>query len=112
MSVMQNDTFAVGATQINIGINSASVFPTLIKPDTSSWGGQLKIVGTGGTLQILPRAISGASVGGATNALSGYPLGATEVYSWQGPAAFYLQSSGATTTVAMILTYTSGATLA
>jgi hypothetical protein len=111
----QNDTFAMGGTLMTIGVLGASVFPTMVKSPFS--GGQFYIdtLGSGATIQILPTAVSGASIGGATAAgasVSGYGIGPSQVISWVGPAAFYLACTGATSKIAMLLEYSAGATLA
>lgn len=112
MSVMQNDTFAVGSTQVIVPASGASFFPVVIKPPAGTWGGQLKIYSGGGTLMIAPNAgAAGVSIGGATGTLLGYPIGASEIYQWAGPAAFYLQATGATMVAAVVFNFTSGYTL-
>ena len=108
MSVSQVDTRIIGATQFYVGVQGSSVFPTVIKQPAGSFGGQFKILGAAGsTVQIGPLSLSGgASVGGSTNAVSGYPVGTSEIFQWNGPASFYLYASGATATIAMTFNYT------
>lgn len=108
MSVSQVDTRIIGSTQLTLGVLGASVFPTIFKTPTGVWGGQMKlgVIGASSLVQIYPQAIAGASVGGATGVIAGYPLGATEVFAWNGPAYFYLAATGSTTTVAVTLNFT------
>lgn len=117
MSSTQNDAYVIGGTCITLAALGASVFPTIVRSPSNS-GGQLKILtlGSGATVQILPVAVSGASIGGATAvgaSIVGYPVGTTEIYSWIGPAAFYLASTTAASVVSVAFKYSApGATLA
>jgi len=108
--------FGMGATQIALNVLGASVFPTLIKPPAYCAGGMLKLitVAAGATVQILPNAISGASIGGATaiTTVGGYPLVTGEMYPWHGPAAFYIAASGSSATIALNFYLTAGCTIA
>lgn len=112
----QNDTFVVGATQINLGPLGASIFPQVIKPGQGCVGGELRVItiGVSSLVQIYPQALvaAGSSVGGATGVLNGYPLGASQVFQWVGPAAFYISSTGSTSVIAIAFNYSAGATLA
>lgn len=109
----QNDVFVIGSTQFNLGILGASIFPTVFKSGVGSVGGQIRVtaVGTSSLLQIYPQALSSGTVSGATAVLAGYPLGASQVFEWLGPASFYIASTGSTTTVAALFYYSAGATL-
>lgn len=116
MSSVQNDAYALGATQITLAALGASVFPTMVK-SPSMGGGQIIVgtLGSGATVQILPLAISGASIGGATAvgaSIAGFPISATVGYSWEGPAAFYIASTTAASIVSCVFKYSAGATLA
>lgn len=114
---MNNDqVYFKGATQIILGVLGASVFPYKFSAPSGCIGGQLKILGAAGsTIQVIPNAVSGASVGGATaiTTMGGYPLDSGEIFPWYGPANFYLACTGVTGTVAACFEYTAGgATLA
>lgn len=110
----QNGTYGVGATVVTLGVLGASVFPTKITAPSGCLGMRFKLLGAAGsTVQILPNAISGVSIGGATAAIAGYPLVTGEMYPVYGPAVFYLAATGATATVAFAFEYSaSGVTLA
>lgn len=116
MASAQNDTFLMGGTQITLGVLGASVFPTVFRSPSIS-GGQMSVLtlGSGATIQILPTAISGVTIGGATavgTAIVGYPFTTTDIISWVGPASFYLACTGATSVVKCLFEYSAGATLA
>jgi hypothetical protein len=116
MSSVQNDTFIIGGTLITLGTLGASVFPTVVRSPSLS-GGQILVgtLGSGATIQVLPTAVSGASIGGATAvgaSISGWPISTTVGFTWEGPAAFYLACTGATSIVQCLFKYSSGATLA
>lgn len=100
----QSEIVVVGSTQIAVGL-SAIVGIGIAARDYNK---TFKILGGGGTLEItsLPGALSGA---GATGWGIGYPVGASEIVSINGPAHFYLAASGATMTVAMYIGRTAGA---
>lgn len=108
----------MGATVITIGTLGASVFPFKLTSPAGCIGGQIKLLGAAGsTVQILPNAISGVSIGGATaggsSLTAGYPLVTQEMFPWYGPATFYIAATGATATVSALFEYTSsGASLA
>lgn len=111
VSAEQNAIFGLGATQLVLGTLGASVFPTVIRPPVGCVGIQLKLLGAAGsTVQILPNAISGASIGGATaiTTIGGYPLVTGEMYPLEGPACFYLAATGATATVAINFRFSAG----
>lgn len=116
MASAQTDTNVIGGTQITLGTLGASVFPTVVRSPSIS-GGQLLVgtLGSGATVQVLPSGMSGLNVGGATamNAsLIGFPISATVGFAWEGPAAFYLACTGATSIVTCLFKYAAGATLA
>lgn len=107
----------LGATQMVLGTLGASVFPTLVRPPSGCVGGQMRLLGAAGsTVQILPNAVAGLNIGGATALVGGYPIypngtNNTDFY-WDGPNAFYLAATGATATVAIVFQFSAGATLA
>jgi hypothetical protein len=116
MASTQMDTFVIGATQITLGILGASVFPTVLKSPSFS-GGQIIVgtLGAGATVQVLPTAVSGASIGGATAvgaSIAGWPLSTTVGFTWEGPAAFYVAATGGTSVINCLFKYSAGATLA
>lgn len=106
MSMTQNEVNAVGATTIPVGLSA------IIKIQAGAYqnGFALKILSGGGTLEISkpPIALSGTS---ATGWATGYPLGALETFSINGPATFYLAATGATMVASMTIAYTSGASV-
>lgn len=116
--MQQNEVFFMGGTVITIGILGAATFPYKITSPPGCIGGQIKLLGAvGSTVQILPNAVSGSTIGGATSliggSLTGYPLVTSEMFPWYGPANFYLACTGATATIAACFEFTSGgATLA
>lgn len=101
----QSDVYAMGATRIQIGLSA------IIKCSGFAYeqGFNLKIFSGGGTLEIVPTplALTGSSAIGWG---LGYPIGASEVVSIQGPATFYLAATGATMVVAQAIAYTAGTT--
>lgn len=101
---MSQRAYFFGATQMILGTLGASVFPSLIRSPSGCVGGQMVLLGaSGSTVQVLPNAVSGASVGGGTaiTTLGGYPITTSQTFTWDGPAAFYLAATGATATVAI-----------
>ena len=110
----QNDVNLMGATTITLGVLGASVFPYWFKCPPGCVGGQIKLLGAAGsTVQIMPNAVSGASIGGATanatgSSVQGYPLVTAEMFPWVGPASFYLAATGATATVAACFEFGAG----
>lgn len=106
MSFTQDDIVLVGATLIPVGLSSI----IRIKAGGFENGFLVKILAAGGTLEISkpPIALTGSS---ATGWGTGYPLGASEVYSVAGPATFYLAATGATMTACVSIGYTAGATI-
>lgn len=110
MSAQQNDFFYVGASVINLSILGASVFPTVISPPAGCMGMQLRLL-QGGTVQILPNAISGSSVGGATAVVQGFPLVTNELYpsnGIMGPSSFYVATTGSSAKLAANFFFTAG----
>lgn len=107
----QNETWVMGATRIVLGPLGASLFPLKIQPPVGAANGYMKLV-SGGTLEIMPQGATGLNIAGATAGGLGYAIGASEIYGFQGPAAFYLGVTGATVTAVINWHYTSGATLA
>ena len=102
---MQSDIGSISSTQIIIGLS------TLIRiaPGPFTYSRSLKILSGGGTLEIvpIPLALSGSSCVGWG---LGYPLGAGEIVSADGPTVFYLAATGATMIAAMAVGFTIGAT--
>jgi hypothetical protein len=109
MGAYQKDVYFMGATVLNLSILGASVFPTAVKPPAGCVGMQIKAL-SGGTIQILPNAgTSGVSIGGATAAISGYPLAlGTDMFITPGPAAFYMAATGSSGTVAINFMFSAG----
>ena len=100
----QNELLAIGATRIAVGMSS------IIKcsPTAYSFGINLKILSGGGTLEIVS---SPPSLTGASSAVhgTGYPVGASESVTFDGPATFYLLATGATMVCTVLLGRTAGA---
>lgn len=115
MPVGQNDICTIGATQMILGTLGSSVFPTVFSVPAGCVGVQLKLIGaSGSSVCILPNAVSGKTISGATalTAIQGYPLVSGEMYPIMGPAQFYLGCAGASATIAVNLFFSSnGATL-
>lgn len=110
MALTQNQTHVIGGTLLTLRPLGASVFPTAFVSGPNVMGGMIKLQ-TGGTAVILPNAIVGATIAGATAFIEGYPLSASMPISWVGPANFYVGAAGATCTVGALLYYGTGATL-
>lgn len=100
MGVGQENVYAMGATQITCGILGASVFPTKITAPNGCIGMDIAYV-SGGSVQILPNALSGKTISGATAALTGWPLTATP-YSISGPASFYVAWAGSSQAIVSV----------
>lgn len=102
---MQSDLGALGATHLVIGLSAI----LRCAPDAFVYSRSLKILSGGGTLEIvpIPLALSGTSCVGWG---LGYPIGAGEVVSTDGPTVFYLAATGATMTAALAIGYTVGVT--
>ncbi len=103
----QNEIHVVGATRIAVGLSQI----IRVRPSANQYAEAIKIFSGGGTLEIVPPALSGASTAAASGWGTGYPLGASEVMSFGGPCVFYLAATGATMVAAMTLGYTAGATV-
>lgn len=101
MSSMSTDSGFLGATLVVVGTGLSQT--QLINPARAQNGGFFKIHSGAGTLAILP--FLGASFS------MGYPVGATEVISFEGPAGFYLGAATATMTVALVQSFSKGASL-
>lgn len=101
MSTGVMNTGHMGGTMLTLAALGASVFPTKITPPPGCAGGF--IYAQSGTVSILPDAVSGASVGGATaygsTITTGYflPTGPNAAIAWNGPAAFYIAAAGVAT---------------
>lgn len=108
MSWSTDDVRVLGATQIAVGLSL--LVP--VRPSQNHTASTLKILSGAGTLWITP--MIGNSLSGAVAAsliASGYPLGASEVFSISGPATFFLSASAATMVAAVAVGYTTGYTL-
>jgi hypothetical protein len=105
----QDQVAFIGATQITINALGASVFPYKFQSGAGSIGGQLKLL-SGTTVCIVPNAVSGASIGGATaiTTIGGYYLQTSEMYPWYGPASFYIATTSATAVISSLINYTAG----
>lgn len=104
---MQNDLHVLGATRIAVGLSTV----IRVLPTDYQYAETIKIFSGGGTLEIVPPVLSGASTPASAGHGTGYPVGANEVVSIGGPAVFYLAATGATMVVAMTLGRTAGATV-
>ena len=91
------NTFSLGSTLMNVGLSAAAVF----NPPQFCNGGGFKVVSGAGNLFIG----NGISL---TPGATMYPVSASEVVSFQGPAKFYLYASAATMTVGVFLSYNQG----
>lgn len=102
----QSDVYSAGSTRISVGL-SAIIKVTPLQYQQLS---QLKIFSGGGTLEVVPTpiALSGSSAAGWG---LGYPVGASEVVTMNGPAVFYLAATGATMVAALLVGLTAGATI-
>lgn len=102
----QNDASVLGATQFAVGLSAI----IKMQPTAYQYFQKIKILSGGGTLEIVtpPAALTGVSASGWG---AGYPVGASEVISTDGPAVFYLAASGATMSVAMMIGRTTGSTV-
>jgi hypothetical protein len=103
-----NDVRSLGATQIAVGLSALIA----VRPGAFQVASTMKIVAGSGTLWIAPmigNSLSGSSAGALI--ATGYPLGASEIFSLGGPATFFLSAASATMTVAVAFGYTTGATL-
>lgn len=90
-------THRMGATLIPVGLSQT--FQFMISHSLN--GGFLKITSGAGTLCI---------VDGPSFIFSqGYPVGASEIVQWNGPATFFLAAATATMTVAVVTSYSSSA---
>lgn len=100
MSRNQNDTFACGATKISLAALGASVFPTTITPPSGCVGVDLQWL-SGGSAMILPNALSGKTISGATTpaGIEGFMLPAAIPYSVPGNPMMYLACGSSTTSV-------------
>lgn len=96
MSSMYTNTYLLGSTVMTVGLSGAVAFI----PPSGCNGGFFKINAGGGTLYL---ASSFSQAPGA----SLYPVGATEVISFEGPARFFLAAAGATMSVSVGLKYSS-----
>lgn len=108
MSQSSDSVFAVGSTQIVVGLSGIiTVIPTPYEMSK-----QIKIMAGGGTLEIAPIPASAAAKLDATTARGlGYPIGLAEAVSIAGGAALYLVATGATMTATLLIGQSQGATL-
>lgn len=111
MAHTQNDVYFMGATQMNIGIIGASLFPTKITPPQYCVGGFIQRI-SGGTLEILPSELSGKTISGATAGGLGFIMGGSLMaYAFEGPASFYIAATGSTAVAGIMWKFSTGATL-
>lgn len=100
MSSMYTDTYALGSTVMVVGLSAPAVFV----PPAGCNGGFFKINSGSGTLAI------GSGLSQAFGSTM-YPVGATEIVSFTGPAQFFLYAASATMTVSVGLSFSRGASL-
>lgn len=98
MSSMRTDSYIMGCTLAVVGLSSI----TAVNPGAGVNGGFFKILSGAGSLAIAPGLSSPGSWGATL-----YPVGATEIVSFSGPARFYLAASAATMIVSIGLSYSS-----
>jgi len=91
--------YQLGATLINVGLSQTAE----IAAQACQNGGFFKIQAGAGTLAIVQGASSIYS--------AGYPVGASEVVSFTGPARFFLAAATATMTIALVTSYSAGYSL-
>lgn len=103
----QNDLSVLGSTKFSVGLSQI----IRITPSDYQYAQSLKILSGGGTLELVPPALSGTSTAAASGWGTGYPIGASEVFNFGGPAVFYLAATGATMVAVMVIGRTSGATV-
>jgi hypothetical protein len=99
LSSQYTNTYALGSTIAVVGLSSI----TGVFPGKGVNGGFLKILSGAGSLAIAP-GLSSPGFWGATL----YPIGASEIISFSGPARFYLAASTATMIASITFSYTSG----
>jgi len=106
----QNEVTVYGATLFYVGLSQVIKVPA----GDHVIDGTLKIQSGGGTLEIVNPVYSGSSTQAGLTAPAwgnGYPVSASEILSFYGPAIFYLAATGATMQVAMTVGRTAGATV-
>lgn len=107
----QDEVYYLGATQIAMGPLGASLFPTLVKPPEGCVGGLVQRI-SGNTLEILPSYLANKTISGATAGGLGFILGGSlAAYAFEGPAAFYLAATGATTIAGIMWKFSAGSTM-
>src|SRR5260221_6416781 len=95
---MQSDIYCMGGTRIVLGVLGASTFPTKITAPAGTQNIYLQYV-SGGSIEILPNAVSGQTMAGATAAGLGFLVGTSIPYLIPGPAAFFIACGSAVTAV-------------
>lgn len=91
--------YAIGATNFAVGLSAPFVFT----PPSHCNGVRIHKTATGGTLWI----------NGLSSLIgTGDTIGDTENYTIEGPARFYLWSTGATSAVGIRMSFSAGSTLA
>ncbi len=101
----QYEASVIGATHVVVGLSmTVAIYPTIY-----CFAQNLKILSGGGTLEIITPGTTLGPGTGATGWGTGYPIGANEVISWDGPARFYLAATGATMIASLVYTETAGA---
>ncbi len=103
---MQNEISVIGATRFAVGLSQV----LRVMPSGYQYAETLQYV-SGGSLELVPPQLSGASTAAGNAWGKGKILGTTEVYSIGGPAVFYLAATGATSIACMTLGYTAGASV-
>lgn len=104
----QRDVYVVGATRVSIGQSQI----IRVTPPPGAAQTNLKYI-SGGSLEIVQPALSGASTSTAGGWGTGYLVGTSEVVQMPGPATFYLSCgvAGATTVACLAWGFSAGATL-
>lgn len=95
------DTYFIGSTLVVV---PTGITATAVNPGPYVQGGFFKITAGAGTLAIVQTQGTSYSLG--------YPVGASEVVSFSGPARFFLSAATATMTVALASSYSQGVSAA
>lgn len=103
------DLYSLGATRIVVGLSQVvRVTPSIYQ---NSFMMQVITSTSGGTLEIVPPVMSGASTPAAGGWGTGYPLRVGNEYAISGPVTFYLAATGVTQTIAMMSGSSQGASI-
>lgn len=103
----QNEVVVFGATIFNIGLSQVIRWT----PPANVIDGQFKILSGSGSLEIVEPQLSGSSTATGAAWGKGYMLGASDIISFYGPAAFYFAATSATMSLAFLTGRTAGATI-